>query len=1057
MKNRYIFTILAVLPAIFSCQIMDESELTDKEEVAKVDMIFTASIENGIDSKASLSGELGDGPRKVLWEPKDRIGVIGRGMTAHLVEKFTLMETEATDNGNFSGSIAFCQSYHAFYPYNSLEEYEAYTNDSYCFKFYLPTFQTYTQGSFDPLAAPMVASGNYGETLQFKNLCGVLALRLTGEEAVRSVSFTGYDESGNPIPVSGKYYALDIDTDEPRIEVAPFEMPQYSITLLSMTDAVVLDPETPTPFYFVLPPGTYNSFTIIVTTDDGKKMYKEGRKPLTIKRSDVQPTSALTYVEDVYIDLSCDNKSNCYIVSNAGLYTFDASVIGNGDFGMMDGYGYHTSSTSITPVTADIIWQDNTDVVMDVHLDGNMIKFSSIGRKGNALLAAKDESGKILWSWHIWATDQPQEQTYENYKGSFTMLDRNIGATRADRGTGEQWRDGAGLPFQWGRKDPFAYGNYTNVNTQFTVAESIQNPTTFAHGNSQWAKNWSSEFWNEDKKTIYDPCPAGYRVPVMDVWAGFTLNGENADRLDNINFTGQTFDKGWYFYRNNNESTWYPVTKRIDYWGSHYTHEEEGYLWSANNEGYSSYYFGWRYISEYECYVRVKDHSENPVYAYSVRCMKDELANHVAVRLNNATDVTSTTAHASASVSVQGSIEVQSAGFIYGTNPNLSLTSGTVLNSAAQDGVITYDITGLESLTKYYIKAFAIASNGQEYYSDKTYSFITPNESGIVDLSVNGSANCYVVLPVKGKYTFDLVKGNSSTSVGNATDMVVLWETWNNTNSVTTGSVIESADIENGKAVFEIPADAVSGNALIAAKDASGTILWSWHIWVADFDPEASAQTYISGAVMMDRNLGAIDIMPGTVESYGFYYQWGRKDPFVINGYMNTAPSDAISYEYYDPNDDTIEKAVKNPCVVYNDAQWGYNYNLWNSEKTIYDPCPSGWRVSDSYAWEGISRAENAQYGYIQLSPESANPTAFLPAAGRTDGDSNVSEINDDARLWNTTRGHNLYFYTHSSNPNISTSYGADNLMSVRCMKIDTSGKPGNGDDYIVDDEYEWD
>jgi hypothetical protein len=27
---------------------------------------------------------------------------------------------------------------------------------------------------------------------------------------------------------------------------------------------------------------------------------------------------------------------------------------------------------------------------------------------------------------------------------------------------------------------------------------------------------------------------------------------------------------------------------------------------------------------------------------------------------------------------------------------------------------------------------------------------------------------------------------------------------------------------------------------------------------------------------------------------------------------------------------------------------------------------------------------------------------------------------------------------------------------TVRCTKIDTSGTPGSGDDYIVDDEYEW-
>ena len=82
---------------------------------------------------------------------------------------------------------------------------------------------------------------------------------------------------------------------------------------------------------------------------------------------------------------------------------------------------------------------------------------------------------------------------------------------------------------------------------------------------------------------------------------------------------------------------------------------------------------------------------------------------------------------------------------------------------------------------------------------------------------------------------------------------------------------------------FSTPEALKNGNAVIAAKDADGNILWSWHIWVCkDYDPVAKAQTYYNNAgVMMDRNLGATSATPGNIASVGFLYQWGRKDPFL--------------------------------------------------------------------------------------------------------------------------------------------------------------------------------
>lgn len=205
---------------------------------------------------------------------------------------------------------------------------------------------------------------------------------------------------------------------------------------------------------------------------------------------------------------------------------------------------------------------------------------------------------------------------------------------------------------------------------------------------------------------------------------------------------------------------------------------------------------------------------------------------------------------------------------------------------------------------------------------------------------------------------------------------------------------------------------------------------------------------------MMDRNLGAISVEPGTVESFGFFYQWGRKDPFVIPGYMTTYPAEAITYEYYDSSNDTIENAVLHPTVVYDDSQWDWRSDLWDVSKTIYDPCPVGWRVSDRTAWEELRRADNSQTSYFQLSSSSASPTAYIPLPGYTDGTQNVYENANRGHIWQTERSHYTYFWAWNNSPSINT-LEVDYLAGVRCMKDQSVGS-GSNEDYTEGDDYEW-
>ena len=148
----------------------------------------------------------------------------------------------------------------------------------------------------------------------------------------------------------------------------------------------------------------------------------------------------------------------------------------------------------------------------------------------------------------------------------------------------------------------------------------------------------------------------------------------------------------------------------------------------------------------------------------------------------------------------------------------------------------------------------------------------------IINLSVAGTANSYIVSKA-GSYKFRTVKGNSRESVGAVASAEVLWETFGTSETPSVGSLIYDVRYEDDYMIFSTPESFREGNAVIAAKDKNGTILWSWHIWLTDQPQE---QIYYNNAgTMMDRNLGATSATPGDVGALGLLYQWGRKDPFL--------------------------------------------------------------------------------------------------------------------------------------------------------------------------------
>lgn len=1062
MNGRIIFSVIAAL-------IIGLSSCTEKgqdlETAPKEHFVFKATIEGSDQTKTTLGDYHDDGTtRSVLWDTLDSIGVSCSHW--HGFDLFINRNEYTSNVAVFEGETSNDDRHFALYPFSQTVEYHI-NGESHEYHFDLPQKQVYSPNNFSKKSFPMVGRKLSGDDrFNFKNLCGVLVVQLTGSETVESITFSSKDSEGNPIPVSGHARVNLEYVDVPSLEIYPENpnnRPTYeNVTLLCNGEGVTLDPVNPTPFYIVLPAGTYHSPELIISTASGKMMLKESNNPLTIQRSRSAKVTSMTFTETIPVNLSERGTSNSYIVSDSGIYSFDASVIGNGSAGILEGANFHTTDPSITPSKMEVLWEDKEGLIsgLSYNSTNKTATFMTSGQEGNALVAAKNEYDQIIWSWHIWCTDKPIEHTYINHeKQTFNVMDRNLGATRADRGTGEEWRDAAGLVYQWGRKDPFAFGKDLAASFKFNILQSILYPQYISH-NYMWIDDgWGSgQLWSQTK-TIYDPCPVGYKVAPKETWTGFTSTGEGTTHPDEPRWN-LPWDKGVYFTYDGTNKAWYPAS--YCGWFHVYISENESECWSSTINSYSTdwgnaYRLYIRYAGDMNVNVEPKASLELGG-ARPVRCVADEGYIDPTLPVLDTVTVSSITEYdalAQCSIVTSGSSEVISKGVVWSKTPNPTIELGSKTENNDNSSSFTSVVTGLESFTTYYIRAYATNSYGTAYGPEVEFS--TTYSGDATDLSAIESANSYIVNDVYPVYKFRAVKGNSSESLSDAFVGSVVWESYGTSESIRPGDLIDKVLYQDGYLYFKLDEAGKEGNALIAVKNTKGEILWSWHIWVTDTPAEHS---YSNGeAILMDRNLGAVSATPGDVQALGLLYQWGRKDPFlgsssttesVVAASTITWPYAAYYYSY-----GNIEYTTQNPTTYIltdwnNNIDWynGHNNDLWKDEKNIYDPCPTGWKVptreGDSNFWSNdnflsMPPRDDANHGYL-ITLKSGEQT-WYPLAGCIEHSGILCSVNGSTILWCNTTPNNFEAYSlgiwqdNNANPHGHCEYkGRGN--SVRCQKI---------------------
>ena len=276
---------------------------------------------------------------------------------------------------------------------------------------------------------------------------------------------------------------------------------------------------------------------------------------------------------------------------------------------------YINVQNSAAPATqAAIVWTDQSGIIeaSSLGIEGSgtnaFVHFRVPQDKiknGNAVIAVKDASGTIMWSWHLWFDHKEVLETVKctNFQGfDYYFIKQTLGfAYRKWEGTAydkprvarvkvEQTIANNGAKqfayidikqnpnsvkeisstfYQFGRKDAFpgvnsvSDGSFTeNGGDNMSIRNGIQHPEIFYGVGYSWNNNPPAGYtyynlWSMDNtttgfndnavvKTIYDPCPVGFHMPASNAFTGFTTTGGNTTNQSEFNVSGD-WDYGWYF------------------------------------------------------------------------------------------------------------------------------------------------------------------------------------------------------------------------------------------------------------------------------------------------------------------------------------------------------------------------------------------------------------------------------------------------------------------------------------------------------------------------------
>ena len=297
-------------------------------------------------------------------------------------------------------------------------------------------------------------------------------------------------------------------------------------------------------------------------------------------------------------------------------------------------------------------------------------------------------SKTVLWSWHLWfapkdALDKIKVTNHQNVNYYFTKealgwkptqwsgstyssartVKVKVEQTVANNGTKAYTvinitqnpgnvKKGATTLYQFGRKDAFpgvatsdlkAGGITENAGDNMTIVNNIQNPDKFyIYGSSLWTNYGYYNLWSADNtvtggynqgndnpvvKTVYDPCPVGFKMPANNAFTGVTTTGQNSTSQSEMNVDGTDDWQQWTNNFGHNFWTNSSKTATINFPASGLRSNNDGSLNYVGSYGY--YWSAVPGLTIYGCYLSFNSGNVDPLndvtrtYGFAVRAVSE--------------------------------------------------------------------------------------------------------------------------------------------------------------------------------------------------------------------------------------------------------------------------------------------------------------------------------------------------------------------------------------------------------------------------------------------------
>ena len=345
-----------------------------------------------------------------------------------------------------------------------------------------------------------------------------------------------------------------------------------------------------------------------------------------------------------------NNNTNAYQTSNTGTYILTHFKDHNNQ-DITNPWITQSNGGTNAPNGAKLVWADEKGLITNLAVTGSgtnaFVQFHVPEDKiknGNAVIAVMRGS-TVVWSWHLWFIhdDALNTITCTNFQGyDYKFTEETLGmkytswtatsytSPRSVKvkvvqcyGQGNPMvpkegiititqketnlKQGSVTYYQGGRKDAHPSteevkeGAFNTVSLVLSIPDGIQHPENFYYGYSSsyiynlWSANNTTKGYNDNNvvKTVYDPCPAGFKLPPSNAFTGFSFEG----RDNSVPNTSEPWNNGCNF---NNKITdpdatvYFPVSglrfgNQLRYIGT------RSFYWSAVPYEYSNYcalYFG---------------------------------------------------------------------------------------------------------------------------------------------------------------------------------------------------------------------------------------------------------------------------------------------------------------------------------------------------------------------------------------------------------------------------------------------------------------------------------